>query len=471
MAETFVPFPSEFTRDNYSAHLAKIDGWLRREASSWLRKAGKRPDLLAAARSDGWQLQEWGNLIFGQFQDGPAGLLVYIPPGSAGAANLAALLASVRSWQAAGELPLTVKFLWGPLDKTTLTAHAGDLAADAIIYAEGEYRQGRPLLSLGVKGLLEVELRVKTMSKDAPSAFSEIMPGASWLLVQAIAALKSDSQEVQIEGFDEDIFPLPVEESAALRKTAPDFAPELAGRLRDYGLDEYIFSLNDRLVLQTQFMVPTVNVSALECGSFSPAGRLKLPATARAGLDFLLVPYQNPDMIFEKLRQHLLAKDFGPQLEIIQLPGSQRPSRTPFSARFVQATLAAGEALPQPPLVAPSALFAGPLADLKEALGNPPAVCFGLGQGRVRLSDFKTQVRWLAHLFPLAQSGNAAMFEVYPDRPIERLTSAAKKVPAPTEALDLSDLSQLIPDFPELDLENEPFDLAIENKPGKLSPS
>src|SRR6476469_4989700 len=106
MAEISGPFPSESNLNNPSDRPAGIDGWLKREASGWLRKTGKRSDLLAAARSNGWQLQEWGESVFGQFQDGPAGLLVYIPAGPAGTANLAALLASVRSWQDSGELPL-----------------------------------------------------------------------------------------------------------------------------------------------------------------------------------------------------------------------------------------------------------------------------------------------------------------------------------------------------------------------------
>ena len=215
-------------------------------------------------------------------------------------------------------------------------------------------------------------------------------------------------------------------------------------------------------MLQTQFMVPTVNVSAVECGSFDKAGRLKLPATARALLDFLLVPYQDPAQVFEKLRQHLMAREFGPQLEIIQLPGALRPSHTPVSARFVREALAAGEVVGAPPLLAPLALFTGPLAALKEAAGNPPAVCFGLGQSRVSRADFTTQARWLAHLFPLVPGGDAAMFEIYPDRP----AAAASKPPEPPDAPDLTDLTQLIPDFPEMDLLDEPFGAVTKNEPG-----
>lgn len=467
MPETSAPIPSDpadprDTDTGFPARLDEIDRWLQGEAPLWLKKAGAGQGLLAEAREAGWELRQWGKTIFGQIAGGTARLLLYFPPGQAGAVNLAALAAAARAWQTSGGLPLTVKFVWGSPEEALLAEHSAELAADAIIYARGEYRRGRPLVSLGLKGLLEVELRVKTLSKDAPGAYSEIMPGASWLLVQAIAAIKSENLEVQIEDFEEGLAPVAVEESAALRKALPDLKPELAQRLRDYGLNEYIFNLNDWLVLQTQFMVPAVNVSALECGSFDKAGRLKLPATARARLDFWLVPYQDPAGVFEKLRQHLLAREFGPELEIIQLPGAFRPSHTPLSARFVQDVLAAGEAVGAPPLVAPLALFSGPLAALKEAAGNPPAICFGLGRSRVSRAVFTTQARWLAHLFPLVPSGDAAMFEIYPDRPVP----VPKKTVEPPDAPDLTDFSQLIPDFPESDLQDEPFGTVPQNEPG-----
>lgn len=460
----------------------EIDAWLDRQASGWLKIARSRVDLLAEGWAAGWQVQEWGDSVFGQFSgSGPASLLVYIPPGRASRSNLAALLAAAQSWQTlAGELPLTLKFLMGKLDSALLDGHAADLAADAIVYAEGEYRQGRPLLSLGLKGLLEVELRVTTMSKDAPSAYSEIMPAASWLLVQAIAALKSDSQEVQIEDFEAGIAPFPAQESLALRQATPDFSPELAQRLKDYGLNGYIFNLGDWLVLQTQFMVPTVNVSALECGSFDRAGHLKLPATARARLDFHLVPYQDPDAVFESLKQHLLAKDFGPQLEIIQLPGALRPSRTPLTAPFIRAALAAfADATGQPPLVvplvvplvAPISVFSGPLALLKEALGSPPAICGGLGREKVSRADFSAHSRWLAHLLAAVADPRNSSFETYPDRPAEPFEIFSER-PGDTgetdfELPDLSDLSILIPDLPEM--EDDLFGSVPEHKPGNFS--
>lgn len=490
LSELFPPVLNQADPSELPDRLQKIDAWLDRQASGWLKLGRAGSALPLDGSLAGWQIQKSGATVFGQHQgSGTASLLVYIPSAAtpAGRYNLAALLAAAEAWQAgAGELPLTLKFLMGPVDPAWLAAHSADLAADALIYAEGEYRQGRPLISLGLKGLLEVELRVTTMTKAAPSAYSEIMPAASWTLVQAIAALKSDSQEIQIENFEDNLAPLPVEESHALLKATPDFSPELAERLKDYGLSGYIFNLNDRLILQTQFMVPTVNVSALECGSFGRAGRLKLPSTARARLDFHLVPYQDPDQVFESLKAHLLALEFGPQLEITQLPGALRPSRTSMSAPFVQAALVAAEsAAGRPPLVAPISLFSGPLALLKEALGGPPAVCggFGLGRGRVNRADFTTQARWLAHLLPAIRSDrlngsfatfpdwSSPAFENLPDRPLEIDEMVFELPDWPVESAeltfelpDLPDLSTLIPDLPGL--ENDPFGSAPESKPG-----
>ncbi|MDB5078846.1 MAG: hypothetical protein JWP00_770 [Chloroflexi bacterium] len=471
------PLPGQPGLPALPDRLIMIDAEINRQASRYLKEARQQLDRLTDDLPDGWQVQKWGKTVFGQYQgSGSASLLVYFPALPASRYNLSALLAAAAAWQTvAGELPVTLKFLWGPLDKTLLSEHAADLAASAIIYAEGEYRQGRPLISLGMKGLLEVELRVTTMSKAAPSVFSEIMPAASWTLVQAIAALKSDSQEVQIEDFEDNLAPLPAEESRALLKATPDFSPELARRLEDYGLSGYVFNLNDQLVLQTQFMVPTVNVSALECGSFDRAGRLKLPASARARLDFHLVPYQDPDQVFELVKNHLLSKDFGPQLEIIQLPGALRPSRTPLSAAFIQAALgAAKRAAGQPPLVGPISLFSGPLALLKVALGSPPAICFGLGPGRPGRADFSAQARVLAHLLTVVPGLPGDFPETFPDWPVSSLQNFPDQQADPEgltfelpDLPDFSDISQLIPDFPEM--ENDPFGSAPKNKPGNFS--
>lgn len=435
------------------ASLPQIDAYLKRLAPAWLKLARSQTELYAGEAVAGWQLQQWGKNQFGCYPgQTPAALLVYIPPEKAAQANLAALLAAVQAWHAvAGKLPVTVKFLTGHLDEELLSAHAADLAANAIVYAGGEYRQGRPLLSLGLKGLLEVELRATTMAKDAPAAFSEIMPASSWLLVQALATLKSEAQEVQIEDFEDGLANVPAEESMALLKATPGFSPALAQRLREYGLDSYIFNLNDRLVLQTEFMVPTVNVSAIEVGSFGPAGRLKLPATARARLDFHLVPFQDPAQVFEALQRHFAAKDYGPQLELVQLPGALRPSRTPLTASFVRAAVE----LAQSPLVAPISAFSGPLALLKEAINYPPAICGGLD--RLNRADFVTQARWLARLFTAVP----AELESYPDRSAVE-ESMANGVDNDLELPELSDLDFLIPDLPEMESD------LLERKPGNF---
>lgn len=323
-------------------------------------------------------------------------LLIYFP--TAGK-NLHAAVLAVEAWRkVAGSLPATFKFLVGPVDRELLEAQRDNLAADAILYTEGEYSNGRPLLSLGLKGLLEIELRAKTLSKPAPAAYSETMPAASWVIIRALDAIKSDSQEVKVPDFEEGLAPLPSAESKAILKTAPEHSDRLNSRLKDYGLSSFIFELSSSLVLQTEYLVPTVNISAIECGTLSREGRLQLPGTARARLDLHLVPYQNPAKVFDNLREYLETKGFE-GLEVVQLPGAYFASRTAQDDPFIQKVLAISEATSaKPPLVAPISPVAGPLSMLKEVAGNPPAIVAGLAETSLTEADFAAHTRFIAQL-------------------------------------------------------------------------
>ena len=160
---------------------------------------------------------------------GSATTLIYLPPDEVQAVNLAALLTALSAWQKAGGLPVGVKILLGPVDGDLLTAHRSELAAKAVIYILGEYAEHRPVLSLGVKGLLEMELSTQAAQQEIPSAYSEIMPTAAWPLIGALDALK-DTQEIKIDGFLDDLIPLPLNESKLLIQSAGEHAGRLAQR-------------------------------------------------------------------------------------------------------------------------------------------------------------------------------------------------------------------------------------------------
>src|SRR2546428_328634 len=61
--------------------------------------------------------------------------------------------------------------------------HRELLAADACIWEGGGVTwEGLPQVTLGVKGLLYVELECKTISHDAHSSYGTVLPNAAWRL-------------------------------------------------------------------------------------------------------------------------------------------------------------------------------------------------------------------------------------------------------------------------------------------------
>lgn len=385
------------TPTTLSSRLPEVDAFIN---SKNIPSGGFSPNgLLKKLRDFGLKAQRLGKqTVLAQLRakNADSSLLIYFP--TAGK-NLQAALLAADAWRTAvGSLPTTLKFLIGPLDAEIIESRREALNADAILYTEGEYSNGRALVSLGIKGLLEIELRAKTLNRPAPAAFSETMPAASWTIVRALDAIKSDTQEVKIPDFEEGLTPLPAAESKTILKLANEHADRLAARLKDYGLSSFIFELGTSLVLQTEYLVPTVNISAIECGELSREGRLKLPNTARARLDLHLVPYQNPDKAFSRVAEYLNSKGFD-GLEVTQMPGSYLASRTPLDNPFIQKVLTIAEsAIGKPPLIAPISPYAGPLSLLKQNNEVPPSVVVGLNESNVNETDFLAHARFIAHL-------------------------------------------------------------------------
>jgi acetylornithine deacetylase/succinyl-diaminopimelate desuccinylase-like protein len=76
-------------------------------------------------------------------------------------------------------------------------------------------------------------------------------------------------------------------------------------------------------------------------------------------LDFRLVPDQNPDFLFEKLKAHMIKNGFD-DIEVVKL-GRQEPSRTPPDAPIARVVAAAAkEVFGKDPVVYPISPGSGP---------------------------------------------------------------------------------------------------------------
>jgi acetylornithine deacetylase/succinyl-diaminopimelate desuccinylase-like protein len=155
------------------------------------------------------EMDEWQKTMFGLAErDG----LLYGRGIADNKANFVARLAAVEVWRAVrGDLPVNFKFLiegrvpHQPNDLSfTLVKHTRELKADACLWDSGEVTQdGRSVLSLGTKGILAVELESRTVNQTTSSALGGVFPSAAWRLTWALNAIKTEQEDIQVEGFEE----------------------------------------------------------------------------------------------------------------------------------------------------------------------------------------------------------------------------------------------------------------------------
>jgi len=233
-----------------------------------------------------------------------------------------------------GRLPVTLKFLFEGEEETGsphlpafASANRELLQADLTLFSDSHiHESGRPLVILGLKGLLYVELKAKGVRSDQHSGRAASLPNPAWRLVWALASLKDRQNKVLIPGFYDD-----VRAPTALEKEAINAIPCDSRALLDYYdietfapgrfSDAYYFNLVTE---------PTCNISGIGSGYTGPGNQNVLPARALAKLDFRLVPDQDPDDILEKLKKHLNDGEFK-QLEVVKILSTDA-SRTPLDS-------------------------------------------------------------------------------------------------------------------------------------------
>ncbi len=324
--------------------------------------------------------------------------------------NIAARLAAIRAWrEVRGGLPCSLKFciegdeeIGSPHMEDFVAQHRELLAADACLWEGGGVTwEGTPQVTLGVKGLLYVELECNTVSRDAHSSYGTVLPNAAWRLAWALSTIKSPDERVRIDGFY-DAVRLPTPEEHAAVEAMPSEEEET---LKSYGIQEALTGVRGLDYRLRHLFEPTATVDGLSSGYEGEGPKTVLPARALAKMDFRLVPDQDPDDILEKLRRHLDRHGFA-DVQVRYLSG-ERPARTPVGDPFVEVVReAVQEAYGREPIIVPTMAGTGPLHPFIATLGLPTADC-GIGypdarihapDENIRIEDFRRGVKAIAAL-------------------------------------------------------------------------
>lgn len=278
--------------------------------------------------------------------------------------------------------------------------HADAVRADGAVWEEGGIdADGVPMVVLGARGLLYVELSVEALARDAHSGSANLLPNAAWRLIWALASLKGQDERVLIPGFYDAVRP-----PSARQREFLDALPSHEETVKQvYKLDRLLLGRTGPAVPAAPFE-PTCNVAGIGSGYQGEGSKTIVPARALAKVDFRLVPDQEPEQILVLLRRHLDAKEFT-DIQITVL-GAEPPGIVDPDASLVRLTRdVAEEVYGKAPRVLPLAGGTTPMYLFTQQ--GIPVVAPGVGyhangahgpNEHVRLQDFRLAARHLAYL-------------------------------------------------------------------------
>jgi len=289
--------------------------------------------------------------------------------------NIISRLKAVQAFlETTGEVPVNIKFvvegeeeIGSPNLPPIIKKYKDLFSADAAIWEfGGTDRHGRPTIYLGLKGVLSVELEARGASRDVHSANAPLIPNPAWRLIWALNALKSEKDQVLIEGFYDDV-KTPSKEEIEYLKEIPFEEEE---EKKELGLKEFLHKVSGVDALKALLYIPTCTINGFLSGYTGAGSKTVLPNKATVKLDFRLVPHQMPEKILRKLVEHLKSRGFE-DIKVID-QGSTEPVKTPISDKFVQTVVKTAEKVyNKRAVVHPTSAGSGPMHLFRNWLGYP----------------------------------------------------------------------------------------------------
>jgi acetylornithine deacetylase/succinyl-diaminopimelate desuccinylase-like protein len=261
--------------------------------------------------------------------------------------------------------------------------------------------QGEVGSVLGCRGVLTLELSVQLMKMDAHSGGAHALPNSAWRLIRALVSLKDKHEHILIPGFYDAVKP-----PSAIDLQLLDALPDDESRIREVlGIREFVNGMTGKDLERAVFN-PTCNIQGLTAGYQGPGSKTIVPARASVKIDFRLVPDQDPDDIYNKLRRHLDSQGYNDVS--MSRSGAMWPYKASADDPFIQLTKRIGEELYQQPFrLNPLAGGSSPEYAFGLPLGNIPIVWAGVGyfnsrahapDENIRLADFLKGSQYLARI-------------------------------------------------------------------------
>ena len=277
-----------------------------------------------------------------------------------------------------GDVPCNIKFLVEGEEEIGsmhveqyLRKYKNKLACDGVIWEFGYIDQkNRPIISLGMKGLLYVELSVTESIRDAHSSLAVLIKNPSWRLVDALKTLRNSDGKISIKDWYEDVDPFTKKEIELINLEPFDES----SFKKEYGIKQFVANKKGYDVKRALVGEPTCNIAGFISGYVGPGAKTVLPAKALVKIDFRLVPKMDPKKQLARLKQHLRSKGFQ-DIEVRMIHG-EAASRTKISDPFVSKVKEAAKESFGKSIISVSSAGTGPMYYFAKILSVP---CISVG--------------------------------------------------------------------------------------------
>jgi len=222
-------------------------------------------------------------------------------------------VSALEAWLAVhGDLPVNVKLLLEGEEEigsatlpAIMAAHSDLLGADVLVSADGgRWREGQPTVNTNSRGIISLEVHVRTAGRDLHSGrFGGPVGNAPMVLARLLAGLHDEHNRIAVAGFFDGLQRPSNADYAGMAALGFDAAAFFADIGARPGAVEPGVGL-----LESLWLRPTLEVNGLWGGYTGAGGKTVIPAEAHAKITCRLGPGQDPAHVAASLQAHLEAR-------------------------------------------------------------------------------------------------------------------------------------------------------------------
>ena len=281
-----------------------------------------------------------------------------------------------------GDVPCNIKFIvegeeeiGSPNLEKFLLQNKEKLKCDGVIWEFGYIdEKERPIIMLGVKGILYIELVSKGgPEREVHSSLASLIENPAWTLVDALKTLRNNDGTICVKDWYKEVRNFSQEELNILDKEP--FNEEIFKK--EYGISKFLNNVKGIEVKKVFEGSPTCNISSIIAGYSGEGSKTIIPDKAIAKLDFRLVPDMNPIVQYKRLCDHFRNHGFTEDLLEVNLLHQEWPARTkPVNSPFIKVVEESAIPIFSSTIKSISSAATGPMYYFLNLL-DVPCVCIG----------------------------------------------------------------------------------------------